>query len=52
MDTTQDCLRGKNLSFADEIRSFDKGKMEVVFLDNVTVRKATFEPRRKWSEPV
>jgi len=45
-------IQGKNLSSPDETRSFDKGKMDVVTLDNVTVGRAVFEPGWKWSECV
>ena len=45
-------IQGKNLGSPDEVRSFDKGKMDVVTLDNVTVGLATFEPGWQWSECV
>src|SRR5215212_1882373 len=45
-------IQGKNMGSPDEVRSFDKGKMDVVALDNVTVGKATFEPGWRWSEAV
>ena len=45
-------IQGKNLGSPDETRSFDKGKMDVVTLDNVTVGRAVFEPGWKWSECV
>jgi cupin domain len=45
-------LVGKNLGSPDETRSFDKGKMDVVTLDNVTVGRAVFESGWKWSECV
>ena len=45
-------IQGKNLGSPDEVRSFDKGKMDVVTLGNVTVGLATFEPGWQWSECV
>ena len=45
-------IQGKHLSSPDEVRSFDKGKMDVVTLGNVTVGLATFEPGWQWSECV
>src|SRR5918998_5815867 len=41
-------IQGKNLGSPDEVRSFDKGKMDVVTLGNVTVGLATFEPGWQW----
>ena len=43
---------GQEFGLPDEVRSFDKGKMDVVTLDNVTVGLATFEPGWQWSECV
>lgn len=45
-------LLSKNLGSPDETRSFDKGKMDIVTLDNVTVGRAVFESGWKWSECV
>ena len=36
----------------DEVRSFPKGKLELVTLDGVTFGKATLQPGWKWSESV
>jgi len=44
MEAPEKNLMGKNLGSPDETRSFDKGKMDVVTLDNVTVGRAVFEP--------
>jgi hypothetical protein len=52
MEAPARSIQGKNLGSPDETRSFDKGKMDVVTLDNVTVGKAVFEPGWKWSECV
>ena len=45
-------LQGKSLDSPDEVRSFDRGKMDVVTLGGVTVGRAVFEPGWKWSECV
>ena len=52
MEAPAGTIQGKNLGSPDEVRSFDKGKMDVVTLDNVTVGLATFEPGWQWSECV
>ena len=45
-------IQKKNIKFADEVRKFDKGQVEVVNMDGLTVGRATFEPGWKWSECV
>lgn len=45
-------LASRNFAAADEIRTFDKGRMEVLTLGDATVGRATFEPGWKWSECV
>ena len=40
----------KNFDAPDEIRRFDKGKMDVVKLGSVTAGRGTFEPGCRWSE--
>ena len=45
-------LAGKSFSAADDVRTFDKGRMEVVHLGRATVGRATFDPGWKWSECV
>ena len=42
----------KTFSTPDEIRTFDKGRVDVVHLDSQTVGMATFEPGWRWSECV
>ena len=42
----------KNLDHADEVRSFDKGKIELVSVNGQTVGRATFDPGWRWSECV
>jgi quercetin dioxygenase-like cupin family protein len=36
----------------DEVRTFDKGKFEIVRLGGVTIGRATYQPGWKWSEHV
>ena len=45
-------MQSKNLDSPDEVRSFEKGRMDVVTLGDVTVGRAVFEPGWKWSECV
>jgi hypothetical protein len=42
----------KSLSNADEVRTFDKGKVELVKVDGVVIGRATFQPGWRWSESV
>jgi hypothetical protein len=39
----------KSFSRPDEVRPFEKGRIEVVTLGGITFGKATFEPGWKWS---
>ena len=39
----------KKFENPDEIRNFDKGKFELVKLNNMIIGKATYEPGWKWS---
>ena len=45
-------LASRNFSGAEEIRTFDKGRLELLSLGGTTVGRATFEPGWKWSECV
>jgi hypothetical protein len=45
-------LAGKSFGTPEEVRTFDKGRMEVVTLDGATVGRSTFEPGWRWSECV
>ena len=45
-------MEKKKLSSPDEIRTFDKGKVELVTLGGVTFGRATLQPGWKWSECV
>jgi quercetin dioxygenase-like cupin family protein len=42
----------KRFEQPDEIRTFEKGKFEVVRLGGMTLGRATYEPGWKWSEHV
>ncbi len=45
-------LAVKSLNKPDEVRTFPKGKVELVNIGGATVGRATFEPGWKWSEHV
>jgi hypothetical protein len=42
-------MEKRNLSQPDETRTFDKGKLELVTVGDVTFGRATFQPGWKWS---
>ena len=42
----------KSIDTPDEVREFDKGRMEMVMLDDLLFGRAVFEPGWKWSESV
>src|SRR5262249_55472010 len=42
----------KSIRKPDEVRRFDKGRLELVTLHGLTFGKATFEPGWRWSECV
>ena len=42
-------MQSKNLSSPDELRTFDKGKLELIKLGGVTFGRATLQPGWKWS---
>src|SRR5512137_1998038 len=46
--TTEKMIK-KSLSRPDEVRSFDKGKVELVTVNDVTFGRATLQPGWKWS---
>lgn len=39
----------KSLNAPDEVRTFEKGRVELVTVDGVSIGRATFEPGWKWS---
>jgi mannose-6-phosphate isomerase-like protein (cupin superfamily) len=42
----------KRFDTPDEVRTFDKGKFELVRLGGMTIGRATYQPGWKWSEDV
>jgi hypothetical protein len=42
-------MERKNMSKPDELRTFDKGQLELATLGGVTFARATFQPGWKWS---
>ena len=42
----------KQFDHPDEVRTFEKGKFELVHLGGMTIGRATYEPGWKWSEHV
>ena len=45
-------VEGKSLNKPDEVRTFDKGKLELINLDGRTVGRATLQPGWRWSQSV
>ena len=45
-------MQKKKLAEPDELRVFDKGKLELVSLGGVTFGRATFQPGWRWSTSV
>jgi quercetin dioxygenase-like cupin family protein len=45
-------LQKKNMDSPDDTRSFNKGKMQIVNLQEATIGRFVFEPGWKWSESV
>lgn len=47
--TTTEKMQKKSLAQPDDKRSFDKGRVELVTMGDVTFGRATLEPGWKWS---
>jgi hypothetical protein len=45
-------MEGKNFNTADEVRTFDKGKLEIINVGGRTIGRATFQPGWRWSKSV
>jgi mannose-6-phosphate isomerase-like protein (cupin superfamily) len=45
-------MEAKSMNRPDEVRSFDKGKVELVKIGGATVGRGIFQPGWKWSESV
>ncbi|MBS3920163.1 MAG: cupin domain-containing protein [Deltaproteobacteria bacterium] len=42
----------KSLNNPEEVRTFDKGKLELINIGGAAIGRATFQPGWKWSESV
>jgi len=42
----------KHFETPDEVRTFEKGRFEIIELGGVTIGRATYEPGWRWSEHV
>lgn len=42
----------KSLNKPEEVRTFDKGKLELITIGGATIGRATFQPGWRWSESV
>ena len=45
-------METKSFNSPDEVRTFDKGKLEIINVDGRIVGRATLQPGWKWSESV
>ena len=45
-------ILAKSFSNPDEVRTFEKGKVEILNLGNVVIGRATLEPGWRWSKCV
>ena len=45
-------MEGKSLNRPDEVRKFDKGKVEIINVGGRTVGRAIFQPGWRWSKSV
>ena len=45
-------MQKKSLNSPDEVRTFDKGKIEIVNFGDVVIGKSTFEPGWSWEKCV
>ena len=52
MPMVSEKFEAKNMSVPEEVRKFDKGKVELVSIGGAMVGRATFEPGWKWSNCV
>ena len=52
MAKTSKSMEKKTLNSPDDVRTFDKGKVELARVGTVTFGRATLEPGWKWSESV
>jgi hypothetical protein len=45
-------MEAKSLNTPEEVRTFDKGKLELIKIGGAIIGRATFQPGWKWSESV
>jgi hypothetical protein len=45
-------MEGKSFNKPDEVRTFDKGKLEIISIGGRTIGQATFQPGWRWSQSV
>lgn len=45
-------IESKSFGKPDEVRTFDKGKVEIINIDGRAIGRATFQPGWKWSDSV
>jgi len=45
-------MEAKSLNKPDEVRTFDKGKLEIINIGGRTVGRATLQPGWRWSDSV
>jgi len=46
------CLERRSMLHPDEVRSFDKGQVELITIEGVTFGRATLQPGWRWSTSV
>ena len=47
-----DRMEAKSLNSPDEVRTFEKGKLELISIGGATIGRGVFEPGWKWSKHV
>jgi len=52
MKSSQTKAEAKSFNKPDEVRTFPKGKLELITIGGATIGRATFEPGWKWSTSV
>jgi len=45
-------MEGKSFNTPDEVRTFDKGKLEIINIGGRTIGRATVQPGWRWSKSV
>ena len=45
-------MEGKSFDISDEVRTFDKGKLEIINIEGRTIGRATFQLGWTWSKSV